>query len=242
MSNSFSQQRFVLFILFLVTLGWAYLLKYRPPSPLLAAESPLVQPWPTLVVQYPPRLDGVAAGRPMGAAVQRQAAQVSYGVHVPLPLATPLPDALPPTTALTITGEMGDEGWLRSPATLTFAIADNLGAGVSAYRLDGAADWIEREYYYPALLWSAEGIHMLEYYSLDMAHNAEAVQSRILRIDHTPPQPLAPLLEGNQLANGWFNTPVTVRLQAEDALSGLAALQRLDANAVWLATEANTAF
>src|SRR4029453_16456801 len=197
MSPSSSTQRLALFALFLLTLGTIYLCNDDGRTPVLAATSPLAQPWPTLVVDYPPQLEGVGAPP----AVQPQVVHVSYGVHAPLPLPTLLPDAFPPTTVLTVSGELGNEGWLRSPATLPFALSHNLGAGVSEYRLDGASEWTEREYYYPSVLWSAEGIHTLEYHSLDMAHNAETVQSTLLRIDHTPPQLTPPLLDGNQLAN-----------------------------------------
>jgi len=85
MSNSLSRQRFVLFILFLVTLGWVYLLYDRSFSTLLAAESPLVQPWPTLVVHYPPSLDGVITDP----AVQSQAVRVTF--HSALRLPSPPP-------------------------------------------------------------------------------------------------------------------------------------------------------
>ncbi|HMN29606.1 MAG TPA: hypothetical protein PKE45_15765 [Caldilineaceae bacterium] len=229
-------RRLALLVIFGITLYFVWANDGAQRLVLLAAESPLAQPWPTLVVAYPPQLNGLAPP----ATPATQEVRVSFLFHSPLALPTPLPDALPPTTTLTVTGELGNEGWLRSPATLTFAIADNIGAGVSEYRLTGSDAWTEREYYYPPPRLDDDGVYTLAYRSIDMAHNAEAIQRRVLRIDRTPPQLIAPLLAGNQLANGWFNTPVRLQLGAEDALSGLSRLERLDQATGWQATAAVT--
>ena len=54
-------------------------------------------------------------------ALQSQAVGVSFVFHSPLPLPTPCARRPPAHHEMfTVTGELGNEGWLRSPATLTF--------------------------------------------------------------------------------------------------------------------------
>jgi cytochrome c len=209
--QSSTLRRLVLLVLFGITLYLVYGNDGAQRLVLLAAESPLLQPWPTPVVDYPPQLEGLA----LAAAPQTQTVGISFLFRSPLALPTPLPDHTPPVTTLTVAGEAGGDGWLRSPASLAFVLADDSGAGVSEYRLAGLSDWTEREYYYPPPVLAEEGVYTLEYRSLDMARNAEAPQSAQIRIDLTPPQLDAPLLDGNLLPNGWFNTPVTLHLAAE---------------------------
>jgi hypothetical protein len=228
-------RRLVLLFIFGITLYFVYGNDVQRLV-VLAAESPLLQPWPTPVVDYPPQLEGLA----LAAAPQTQAVGISFLFRSPLALPAPLPDHTPPVTTLAVAGETGSDGWLRSAAVLTFVLADDIGAGVSEYRLAGLSDWIEREYYYPPPVLAEEGVYTLEYRSLDMARNAEAPQSTLIRIDRTPPQTNEPLLDGNLLPNGWFNTPVTLHLAAEDALSGLAGLERLNNVGDWQATAAAT--
>ena len=158
----------------------------------------------------------------------------------PLPTPTPIPDFVPPQTALQITGQAGSAGWYRTPVSITFAITDNFFAGVTEVQLDQATDWTYREYYYPPVTIQAEGIHELRYYSVDIAQNREAAQSAQIRIDRTPPQTDEPLIDGNQLPNGWYNTPVTVTLTGQDALSGLAGFEGRRAAGPWQPTATTT--
>ncbi|MCX6048620.1 MAG: hypothetical protein NT075_26250, partial [Chloroflexi bacterium] len=55
-----------------------------------------------------------------------------------------------------------------------------------------------------------------------------------IRIDRTPPQVVAPAVDGNQLLNGWYNTPVQVTLTGSDALSGLAGFAQQTTDATWV--------
>ncbi|MFN8488732.1 MAG: hypothetical protein U0350_14115 [Caldilineaceae bacterium] len=78
-----------------------------------------------------------------------------------------------------------------------------------------------------------DGVHTLTYRSLDRLHNSETPQTAQIRIDRTSPQVVAPAVDGNQLLNGWYNTPVTVALAGSDALSGLAGFEQQVTNAAW---------
>ncbi len=92
----------------------------------------------------------------------------------------------------------------------------------------------------PARRAQRRGVHALAYRSLDRAHNQEATQSTAIRIDRTPPQAGEPVIDGNQLANGWYNTPVTVTLQGDDALAGLAGFEMAQTGGDWTASTATT--
>jgi hypothetical protein len=127
-------KKLTLLLILIATLGFIRWLGGTPPR-LLAAESPLPQPWPTLVVNYlaqPP-------SEPPASVPAPQMARVSFLFHSPLPTPTPVPDAAPPTTAVQMSGEQGDEVWYRSPVSLTFAISDDHGAGYTEYKFDSAA-------------------------------------------------------------------------------------------------------
>ena len=163
-----------------------------------------------------------------------QFSAISDVPHSPLPTPTPIPDFVPPQTTLQINGVQTMTQWYRSPVSVTFAITDNFFAGVTEYRLDPDPTWTYREYYYPPVTIQDEGVHTMTYRSIDVVRNYEALQTTQIRIDRTPPQVAAPEVDGNQLLNGWYNTPVTVALTGRDALSGLAGFEQQVTNAAWI--------
>ena len=236
MLNSFPLRKFSLFLVALATLPLVRWLAV-PSSPALYAQaSPLATPWPTLVVTYQP---GLPTTTPT-LAPTATAVRVNFVFHSPLPTPTAIPDFAPPQTTLQVTGVQSTTGWYRSPVSVTFAITDNFGAGVTAYQLDNAPTWTDREYYYPPLVITDEGVHTLAYQSTDRLHNTEAPQTTQIRIDRTPPQVAAPEVDGNQLLNGWYNTPVQITFTGNDALSGLAGFAQHATNAVWVNSPAVT--
>ena len=234
MPHSAPFRQLVLGCVALVTLA---LVRWSVCQPTLYAQtSPLATPWPTLVVTYQPALPTTTPTlAPLATAVR-----VNFIFHSPLPTPTALPDFTPPQTTLQVTGTQTTTGWYRSPVSVTFRLADDFGAGVTQYQLDHASTWTDREYYYPPVTVLTDGVHTLTYRSLDRRHNAEAPQTTQIRIDRTPPQTDAPTVEGNQLPNGWYNTPVQVTLTGSDALSGLAGFAQQTANAAWVARPART--
>ncbi|MFN8494405.1 MAG: hypothetical protein U0350_42790 [Caldilineaceae bacterium] len=97
-------------------------------SPALYAQtSPLATPWPTLVVTYQPALPTTTPTL----APTATAVRVNFVFHSPLPTPTAVPDFTPPHTTLQITGTQTTTGWYRSPVSITFAITDDFGAGVT---------------------------------------------------------------------------------------------------------------
>ncbi len=198
-------------------------------------DSPLPTPWPTVVVTYQATLP---TARPTLAATVTAVASNFF--RSPLPTPTTLTDAEPPQTVLSVQGVQNNGDWYRSPVTLTFAITDNIAAGVTEYQLAGDATWTSREYYYPPVTLAEEGTHTVAYRSLDWAKNRESAQSAQIHIDRTPPLANEPSIDGNQLPNGWYNTPVTITLHGQDALAGLAGFEMAQAAGEWTVRAATT--
>lgn len=78
--QSTTLRRFALLVIFDITLYFVCGNNDAQRLVLLAAESPLAQPWPTLVVDYPPQLDGQARA----AAPATEDVRVSSLSHSPL--------------------------------------------------------------------------------------------------------------------------------------------------------------
>jgi alpha-tubulin suppressor-like RCC1 family protein len=131
------------------------------------------------------------------------ATHTQTGIHI---------DRTPPNTTITALG-----GWNNVAVTIALNPGDAL-SGVSAtyYRLDGAASQTGT-----SLSISADGIHTLEYWSVDAADNVEAAHTAQIKIDQT-----APTINHTQAppanTNGWNNTGVTVAFICADDLSGIA--------------------
>lgn len=87
------------------------------------------------------------------------------------------------TTSLTLTGAQGFAGWYVSSVMVDLEVLDG-GAGVSGtfFRLDGS-DWITYSEPFPI---SFDGVHTLDYYSVDLLENHEPIHSTDVRIDTTP--------------------------------------------------------
>ena len=173
-------------------------------------------------------------------ATPSQHRRISLTPASPLPTPTPIPDFIPPQTAVQIAGMQGNAHWYRSPVSVTFVITDNFFAGVTEYQLDQTTAWTYREYHYQPVTIHDEGVHSLRYRSIDIVENIEAPQITQIGIDRTTPQAAAPRFEGNQLPNGWYNTPVTITMQGSDALAGLAGFERAKSTGDWATSAAQT--
>ena len=121
-------------------------------------------------------------------------------------------DGTPPQTQAE-----GPTDWSRMDVHLTLGAQDG-GSGVAEtrYRADGG-DWATGAEVLVAAPadHSADGAHTVEFYSVDVAGNPEAVQSTEVRIDTSPPTVTA------DAPSAWVNQDTTVRLTAEDAGAGM---------------------
>ena len=115
------------------------------------------------------------------------------------------------------TGADAPAGWNNSTVTVSLTGADGLsGVDATYYAIDGgnAAKGT-------SLTIDTEGIHTLEYWSVDRAGNTEAAHTATVKIDLTRPtigHTVTPAPNGK----GWNNSSVTVAYKCDDKLSGVA--------------------
>ncbi len=121
-------------------------------------------------------------------------------------------DVVAPATGIAIDGADGTGEWYRSNLTVTLTGMDaTSGLALTQYRVDGGT-WEN----YSAPFQVGEGVHVLEFWSVDAAGNFELPHSASLRIDATPPS-----LQISSLT-GIITTPtVTVQWSGSDAVSGI---------------------
>ena len=95
-------------------------------------------------------------------------------------------DATPPTTTITVTGQMGENGWFTGPVTATFTVTDaHSGADATFVAVDNAA-WTNTT----KVVIQDDGKHVVRYYSVDRAGNRETTHRYTVRVDtQAPPVP-----------------------------------------------------
>ncbi|MGB9777095.1 MAG: OmpL47-type beta-barrel domain-containing protein, partial [Anaerolineae bacterium] len=124
-------------------------------------------------------------------------------------------DSAAPTTTISISGTSGNNGWYVSNITVTLS-ANDAGSGIeiTRYRIDSGA-W--QTYSSPWVL-SAEGEHVLEFYSVDKVGNGEAIKSVQVKLDLTPPMLTISQADGTT----FYEDPVVISWTASDETSGIA--------------------
>jgi hypothetical protein len=121
-------------------------------------------------------------------------------------------DLSPPSTSVS-----SAPTWSRDDVTITLTGTDGLsGVASTHHTVDGGPEATGDE-----ALVSGEGEHVVEYWSVDVAGNAEAPQQVTVRIDLTAPS-IVPHRTPAANANGWNNEPVTVTFGCGDTPSGIA--------------------
>ncbi|KRF43901.1 glycoside hydrolase [Paenibacillus sp. Soil787] len=119
---------------------------------------------------------------------------------------------IPPTTS-----DDAPAGWVNKDVTVTLTASDS-GSGVAGtyYTVDGGA-----EQQGTSVTITAEGNHMISYWSVDKIGNAESPHTAVVQLDKTSPTITgAPTTSAN--ASGWYPSDVTVHFTCTDALSGTA--------------------
>jgi len=126
-------------------------------------------------------------------------------------------DTLAPSSAHSLAGTSGANGWYRSAVAVTLTSTDaTSGLAVTAYRIDGGA-W--QTYSAPFVL-VADGSHTVEYYSTDVAGNIESAVSFAVPIDTVAPA-TSMSASGTAGSAGWYLSSVFVTLTPSDATSGV---------------------
>lgn len=124
----------------------------------------------------------------------------------------------PISTAVPV-GEAGQNGWYVSTVTLSIVAEDQLsGVEGTTYRVNGGI-W----YDYTSALHFDQGVHLLEFRSVDRAGNWEGAKSLELKVDTVAPS-IAP--QANLTAvNGWYRSTVGVTASVSDAMDDSCSLQ-----------------
>jgi len=126
-------------------------------------------------------------------------------------------DTVAPSTSATPSGTPGSGGWYVSSVDVTLSASDaTSGVDVTEYRIDGGT-W---QAYSGVFTIAADGAHLVEYRSTDVACNAEAVRSLAVNIDTLEPATTLNLA-GTPGNAGWWRSTVTATLSASDATSGV---------------------
>ncbi|PKO23437.1 MAG: hypothetical protein CVU38_04065 [Chloroflexi bacterium HGW-Chloroflexi-1] len=135
--------------------------------------------------------------------------EISHTVTVAL-------DFTAPTVALAPQRPPPASGWYTAPVTLTLNVTDTLsGSPVGYYRLNDGA-WQTGAQIQIAV----DGAHQIDYYGQDAAGNRSSTRTTEVKMDATPPA-TAYLIDGAQGQNGWYTSPLTIRLIPADSGSGV---------------------
>lgn len=118
-----------------------------------------------------------------GVAIRSPGRAVAVGYQTILGYAD---DEVAPTTTLSRLPEPGPADWSRTDVVVSLSATDNPGgSGVAAVRCRIGSDPVRP--YSGAVTFSADGVHTIEYSSIDASGNAETTKTATVRIDRTPP-------------------------------------------------------
>ncbi|HEY80000.1 MAG TPA: fibronectin type III domain-containing protein [Anaerolineae bacterium] len=133
-------------------------------------------------------------------------------------------DKTPPTVFIDAFGPVGAQGWYTDAIHVVINAFDGeSGLDKVYYNLDGLG-WVEQI----TDTIDEDGEHVVIGRGVDVAGNSNDSAPRELKLDATPPHTTL-YIDGTPNAQGWYETPVTLTLQAQDSTSGVASTQwRLD--------------
>jgi uncharacterized protein YjdB len=128
-------------------------------------------------------------------------------------------DKTPPVTTAEVTGK-GKNNWYHSDVTVTLIGTDNVtGVDRTEYRIGESGDWIP---YNSPIALDLEGIHTVQYRSIDQAGNIEEAKQETINIDKTNPH-YELGVNGNVLSDGGsFDDYLPLTFKVSDDLSGIA--------------------
>jgi hypothetical protein len=129
-------------------------------------------------------------------------------------------DSGAPTTQISTSGTVGSNGWHQSSVQVALSASDNSQVGVATiyYSVDGGAT----QTYSSAFTVGTQGVHQVNYWSVDKLGNTESQKSLAVMIDWTG-STVQSLATGTVAGNNFFNSPVQISLTSSDNLSGVAA-------------------
>ncbi|MGB2581888.1 MAG: ABC transporter substrate-binding protein, partial [Thermoplasmata archaeon] len=123
-------------------------------------------------------------------------------------------DTKPPVTTAVVSGTSGDHGWYISEVTVAFEVEDVSGEVDSTWYSLDSAPWEE---YVEDIAVGSDGVHILEYYSVDGSDNVENEKTLEIKMDRSDPSIVISHEDGSE-----FDTSnVAIEFTCDDSLSGV---------------------
>jgi probable HAF family extracellular repeat protein len=152
-------------------------------------------------------ISGEGIGLTQNESVTDKAGNVTSATSAPVKI-----DQTPPVTTATT-----PSNWSTHGVTVPLTATDNLsGVAATYYMVDGGPPQLGT-----SVQIDMEGIHTLNFWSLDAAGNSEMMETAYVKIEKTAPT-ITHLLSPSANAAGWNNTAVTVTFTCGSSLSGVA--------------------
>ncbi|MFW9810522.1 MAG: OmpL47-type beta-barrel domain-containing protein [Candidatus Thorarchaeota archaeon] len=130
---------------------------------------------------------------------------------------SPVVDENPPTTTVELEGTKSCGDWYTSEVLLNLNAVDEITDVMkTSYRVGETGPWIE---YTEGFYIDIEGTFHIYYNSTDLAGNVEEPNYVQIKIDWTKPVTTA-IPTGTMGLDGWYTTPVSVQLDANDPVPG----------------------
>ncbi|MFW9894157.1 MAG: OmpL47-type beta-barrel domain-containing protein, partial [Candidatus Thorarchaeota archaeon] len=130
---------------------------------------------------------------------------------------SPVADESPPVTTLELEGAEGCGGWYTSEVLFKLTATDELSDVVKTeFRVGETGPWMD---YSGEFYIDVQGDFDIYYNSTDSAGNVEEPNYVTMKIDWTKPETVA-IPTGTMGSDGWFTTPVSVQLDANDPVPG----------------------
>jgi hypothetical protein len=126
-----------------------------------------------------------------------------------------------------------DNDWYKETQRISFTAEDWTRVINTFYRIDDpGGSWITyqplEQYYLPV---NGEGLHTVEYYSVDYYHNEEDPKSETFGIDKSDPT-IQVSVSGNMM-DDIYTPPVIVSVSGDDSLSGVGSIQYRYGSSGW---------
>jgi C1A family cysteine protease len=136
-------------------------------------------------------------------------------------------DLSPPYTWRVVNGENGSNGWFVSEIVIELDAGDEMSSIEKLLYRQDQGDWVD---YIDQIFLLDDGIHLLEYYSIDNAGNSDIINNVTFKIDRIEPVTRFEIKGGTE-NNGWYNSNLTLNLTGTDITSGIASIEcRQDGN------------
>ena len=132
-------------------------------------------------------------------------------------------DGIAPTTKISLSGTLGNNGWYVSNVHVALTATDNEG-GSGVAKTEYSFDGITWNTYTAPFMVSTEGTTTVYYRSTDEAGNVETTKTEAIKIDKTLP---SITIASPQAKDYLHSENVTLNFSATDALSGIATITGL---------------